>query len=388
MKNKPLLTIFFIVFIDLLGFGLILPLLPFIADHFQANPLQIGILGASYSLFQFISSPILGRLSDRYGRKRLLVLSQIGSMIGFVLLGVANSLPLLFLSRIIDGITGGNISIAQAYIADITTNKDRAKGMGVIGAAFGLGFILGPVAGGLLFQFGFWAPAFFAAFISLLTVISTSLFLKETIDTKKTITSRKTQFSLKEFKNVFSSQPMGILIITFFFINFAFSGLQGMFALWTQVTLNWGPLQNGYIFAYIGVLAVITQLKILPFLISKYGEQNILIASIPIMALGFFFIPFAPMFFGVLLIANALLVVGNSLANPTIQAIASESVDKEDYGGTLGFLQSSASFGRILGPVVAGELFYVVGKDVPFYSSGIVLLATFIFIKTKLRRTK
>ena len=140
-NNKSLMTIFLIVFIDLLGFGIILPLLPYIAEKYSAGPLQIGLLTATYSFFQLIASPILGRLSDRYGRKKLLIISQLGSALGYLILGLAGNLPLLFLSRIIDGITGGNISIAQAYIADVTDKKNRARGMGILGAAFGFGFI-------------------------------------------------------------------------------------------------------------------------------------------------------------------------------------------------------------------------------------------------------
>ena len=139
-KNKyALFTIFLIVFVDLLGFGIILPLLPYIAEQYHASPFTTGLLGATYSLFQLLSGPILGRLSDRYGRKKLLALSQAGSALGYLILGLSNSLPLLFMARIIDGVTGGNISIAQAFIADITTKENRAKGMGIIGAAFGLG---------------------------------------------------------------------------------------------------------------------------------------------------------------------------------------------------------------------------------------------------------
>ena len=184
-SNKSLLTIFLIVFIDLLGFGIILPLLPYIAEKYQATPLQIGIISAAYSFFQLIASPILGRLSDRYGRKKILIISQLGSTIGYLILGLAGNLPLLFLSRIIDGITGGNISIAQAYIADVTTKENRAKGMGLIGAAFGLGFIFGPAIGGALSKISYSAQAYFATAVSLITVFATMFFLKETVNEKK-----------------------------------------------------------------------------------------------------------------------------------------------------------------------------------------------------------
>src|SRR3990167_2535264 len=181
MKNKPLLTIFLIVFVDLLGFGIILPLLPYIAEKFKADPAQIGFLSATYSFFQLIATPILGRLSDRYGRKKLLIISQIGSTFGYLLLGLAHNLPLLFISRMVDGITGGNISIAQAYIADVTTKENRAKGMGMIGAAFGLGFIFGPAIGGFLGHHSVAAPFFFAAGLAAVNSVLVWLFLPESL---------------------------------------------------------------------------------------------------------------------------------------------------------------------------------------------------------------
>ncbi len=222
-NKKALLTIFFIVFIDLLGFSLILPLLPFIAEKYVADAFTIGLLSASYFVFQLLASPILGRLSDRYGRKKILIISQLGSAAGFLLLGLAGSLPLLFLSRIIDGATGGNISIAQAYIADVTDKKNRARGMGMIGAAFGLGFIFGPAIGGVLSRFGFWAPAFFATSFSLVTAFSTAFFLKETVNTAKTSHSPATSFSLSEIKKAFQVYPVGLLIVVFLVLNLAFS---------------------------------------------------------------------------------------------------------------------------------------------------------------------
>ncbi len=380
MKQKGLLTIFLIVFIDLLGFGLILPLLPYIAEKFQANPFQIGLLAAAYSFFQFISAPIMGRLSDRFGRKKLLIISQLGTVAGFLLLGVANTLPFIFLSRIIDGITGGNISIAQAYIADITTPENRAKGMGMIGAAFGLGFIFGPALGGFLSQWGFAVPAYFAAGIAAIAAISTWMFLEETVDVKNVVIKQRAKFSLDALKKAFSTPVLGLMIGIFFLINLAFSGMQGTFALWTQSTFGWGPKETGYLFAYIGVMSVIIQLQILPRAVKAFGEKAVFKASLPLLALGLLGIPLS-VHWGFLLIANGLLVMGNSLANPTIQSIATENVEKSEYGGTLGFLQSSASLGRILGPLMAGELFSVISKDAPYIFSGIIMIIALLIVQ-------
>ena len=380
MKNKGLLTIFLIVFIDLLGFGLILPLLPYIAERFSATPLQIGLLASAYSFFQFISSPIMGRLSDRFGRKKLLFISQLGTVAGFLLLGVANTLPLLFLSRIIDGITGGNISIAQAYIADVTKPKDRAKGMGMLGAAFGLGFIFGPAIGGFLSQWGFAVPAYFAAAVASVAAVSTWLFLKETVDVKKAATKKQASFSFNKLKEALGTPVLGLLIGVFFLINLAFSAMQGTFALWTQATFGWGPTETGYQFAYIGVMSVIFQLQVLPRAVKAFGEKAVFKMSLPLLAIGLLGIPLS-IHVGLLLIATGFLVLGNSLANPTIQSIASENVDKAEYGGTLGFLQSSASLGRILGPVLGGELFTLISKDAPYISSGLIIIVTYFIVQ-------
>ncbi len=385
MKNKrSLITIFLVVFIDLLGFGLILPLLPYIAERFEASPLQIGLLTAVYSFFQLIASPILGRLSDRYGRKKLLIISQLGSAFGYLLLGLAGNLPLLFLSRIIDGITGGNISIAQAYIADVTTKKNRAQGMGLMGAAFGLGFIFGPAIGGALSKISYSTPAYFATAVSLLTVLTTIFFLKETVNTKVAVKSPRTKFSLAEFKRVLSLYPIGLLIIVFFLTNTSFSTMQGTFALWTQKTFNFAPVNNGWLFTYIGILAVLFQLRLLPFVTKRFREKTILLWSLVFMAIGMFLIPlsFNPDF---LYVALFFMPLGQALAMPTVQAMATENVPPEEYGETLGVMQSAGSFGRIIGPIIGGEMFQVMGKDSAFYFAGVILLFTLVYLKYKLK---
>ena len=385
MSQKPLLTIFLIVFIDLFGFGIILPLLPFIAEQYSASPFEIGLLTASYSLFQLIGAPILGRLSDRYGRKKLLIISQLGTVAGFVLLGVAGSLPILFLSRIIDGITGGNISIAQAYIADVTEKKDRAKGMGMLGAAFGLGFILGPVVGGILAKFGFAAPAYFAAGIAFASVLATWFLLKETVDITKAKHSPKTTFSFSRLSAVFKSQPIGMLTIAFFILNLAFSSMTGNFALWTQAKFSYGPTENGWLFAYVGIIAVITQMLVLPRLVKRMGEGKLLSLGTASLGIGLASIPFSrtPVF---LYLSLLWIAFGNGVSNPSLLAVASESVKKEEYGGTLGFLQSAGSFGRVIGPPLGGELFEVKGKDSPFVFAslltGVIVVMFVRFLKT------
>src|SRR3989339_702420 len=379
MKNKPLLAIFLIVFVDLLGFGIILPLLPFIAERFSANPAQIGFLSATYSLFQLLAAPVLGRLSDRFGRKKLLIISQLGSAVGYLLLGWATSLPILFLSRIIDGLTGGNISIAQAYIADVTTKENRAKGMGMIGAAFGMGFIFGPALGGFLARFGYSYPAYFAVFVSLVTVLCTYFFLPETINVVKAAHTKRTAFTFVEMKKILMSETIGYLIIVFFLLNSAFSILQGNFALWTQAKFGFGPTENGFFFAYIGILAVIFQLQLLPILIKRFHEKKLLKYSCLFLFFGLFLMPLIPIA-SFLFVTQFLIVLGNSMANPAIQALASENIPKEEYGGTLGFLQSAGGLGRIFGPIIGGEVFFRMGKDMPFFLASGVFAIVFFYL--------
>ncbi len=383
-NNKALLTIFLVVFIDLLGFGIILPILPYIAEKYQANPLQIGLLTATYSFFQLISSPILGRLSDKFGRKKLLIISQLGTFIGFIILALANNLSLLFLSRIIDGITGGNISIAQAYIADVTDQKNRAKGMGLIGAAFGLGFIFGPVIGGLLSKTNYSAPAFFAAFISLITIVITNLFLKETVKIKIEKVDLFNKFEFKEFKKIIKKSIIDNLIISFFIINLSFTMIQGVLALWTERTFGFTPENNGWIFTYVGILAVFFQLVVLPKLIKKFSEKKLLKMAILFLSLGMIFIFNFKFIFG-FLFALIFISFGNGLANPTIQALASEKVSKNDYGETLGLLQSAGSLGRIFGPVIGGEVFMILGKDMVFLISSFICFILLVYLHFKLR---
>ncbi|MEI8232610.1 MAG: MFS transporter [bacterium] len=386
-NNRQMMTIFLVVFIDLLGFGIILPLLPYIAEKYAATPIMIGLLSGAYSLFQFIAGPILGRLSDRYGRKKLLIISQLGSMAGYVLLALAGSLPLLFLSRIIDGITGGNISIAQAYMADVTDKKTRAKGMGLLGAAFGIGFMFGPAIGGFLSQWGFAVPALFAAGISILSTLATTLFLKETVNVTAAQSSLRTAMTFKELKNVLGTAPISTLIIIFFLLSLGFSGMQGVFALLVQTKFAWGPTQVGYIFGLIGIIAIITQVKVLSVVTAKIGEYQTLFYSVLILALGFGIIGltgYVPLF----LVGNALIPLGNSLANPTLSAIATESIPKEEYGETLGLLQSSGSLGRIFGPIMAAEIFQRFNHNAPMLVSSVIFLLVAFLVVPKLKLAK
>jgi DHA1 family tetracycline resistance protein-like MFS transporter len=255
MKNSRLLTIFVIVFVDLLGFGLILPLLPYYAEVYGATPVIVGLLVASYAAAQLVGAPLLGRLSDRLGRRPVLLLSVAGTFLGFLLLGfaaplgqllagwvapqAANALILgvLFLSRILDGLTGGNLTVAQAYITDVTDEQNRAKGLGLIGAAFGLGFIIGPAAGGALSQWGYSTPAFVAAAVSFLNLVAIFLLLPESLTAERRSVMAQNQrppFTLKALVQALNQPKVGPLLHIRFFYGLAFATFQGVFSLYAN----------------------------------------------------------------------------------------------------------------------------------------------------------
>jgi MFS family permease len=252
--------------------------------------------------------------------------------------------------------------------------------MGLLGAAFGLGFMFGPMIGGLLSRYGFAAPALFAAGISLLSTMATILFLKETVNVQKAQLSPRTAMSLKEFKHLLVTPPISTLLLIFFLLSLGFSGMQGTYALLVQAKFAWGPEQVGYIFALIGIIAIITQVKVLATITAKIGEYKTLITSVLILALGFGIISltnYIPLF----IIGNIFIPLGNSLANPTLTAIATENIPPEEYGEALGLLQSAGSLGRIFGPVIAGEIFYKFNHNTPMLVSSIIfLLVSFLVI--------
>jgi len=385
MKNKPLIPIFLIVFIDLLGFGVIIPLLPAYAASFGLNETAIGLLLASYSAMQLIGAPVLGRISDRVGRKPLLLVSQAGTLIGFVILALANSAPLLFLSRLLDGFTGGNLSIAQAAIADVTDEKDRAKAYGLIGAAFGLGFILGPALGGLLSRWGYAAPAWAAAIISALSILLTAIFFPETRRSSASpAQAARREFSLAALRHALDN-PTLLRLLTFgFLFNFAFSIFQTTFALFSKSQFNFDVEQTGYMLGYIGIIIVIAQVGVLPRLVKQLGEQRTVILGSASLAGGMLLtglITTWPPLLGTLILT----ALGGAVVNPSLQSLYTKSVGADERGGTLGLAASVDSLSRIFAPIWGGWVLQNLGVHAPALSSAIVLLLALGFILAMLR---
>src|SRR5207253_2551973 len=262
MKRSPLLVIFITVFIDLIGFGIVIPVLPYYASAtgFGATPRQVGLLFASYSVMQLVFAPVLGRLSDKYGRRPVLLVSILGTCAGFLILGFATTLWMLFVGRIIDGISGGNISTAQAYIADVTTKENRAKGMGLIGAAFGLGFVFGPAIGGILSRWGINVPFLFAGGLAFANAILLYFTLPETVTPDHP--ARVSAASGRGWKQLIDSlkRPRLGFVLTIYFLSIvAFSIMTASFSLFLMFRLGYDAWHNGWIFAFVGIISATEQ---------------------------------------------------------------------------------------------------------------------------------
>jgi len=388
MKRSPLIVIFTTVFIDLVGFGIVIPVLPFYAEGtaFNATPRTVGLLFASYSIMQLIFSPILGGLSDKHGRRPVLLLSIIGTGIGFLILGLARTILMLFIGRILDGITGGNISTAQAYIADITTKENRAKGMGLIGAAFGLGFIFGPAIGGILSRWGIHVPFFFAATLCFANAVLLYFTLPETVTADHPAKNLAAGGrSLRHIANSLKQPRLAFVLIIYFLFIVAFSIMTTSFSLYTMFRFGYDAQHTGYLFAYVGLIAVIIQGGLIGRLVKRFGELPLVMFGAFCFAISLFAVPFVgPAAGGLagLLIGGGVFSMGNSLATPALTSLASKSVEAGEQGVVLGVTQSTASLARAVGPFLAAVLINSsiahLGTDgLPHYMSDYSLFVTF-----------
>jgi len=363
MKRSPLLVIFITIFIDLVGFGIVIPVLPFYAEgtKFGATPREVGLLFASYSFMQLIFAPVLGRLSDKYGRRPILLISLLGTSLGFLILGFATTLWMLFLGRIIDGISGGNISTAQAYIADVTTKEDRAKGMGLIGADFGLGFVFGPAIGGVLSRWGINVPFLFAGTLAFANAILLYFTLPETVTPDHPArTSAASGRGWGQLIVSLKNPRLGFVMTIYFLSIVAFSIMTAVFSLFMLFRLGYDAFHNGWVFAYVGVISAIIQGGLIGKLVKRFGEPALAVTGGLLFSASLFVIPFIGPAIGLIgiLSTGAVTAIGQALSGPSLSSLASKSAGAGEQGGVLGAMQSVASLARAVGPALAAFLIY------------------------------
>lgn len=386
MRKASLGTIFFTVFLDLLGFGLVVPYLPGVARAYGASALVATLLGAVFSLMQFLFVPVWGHLSDRVGRRPLLVWSVAASAVGMILLGTANSLWMLFLARIWSGIATSNLAVANAYIADVTAPEDRSRGMGLIGAAIGLGFILGPVIGGLLQGLSQAynilprvgaLPAFAAAGLSAVNLVLALMFLPESLakeDRGKHVRS-PTPFDIERFRVALRFAGIAPAMAVNFVVILSFSGLEQTFRLFTDDAFHMTDPQTGYVLGFVGVVLVAVQGGLMRRIAHVVSERILVRTGVLIEAVGFLCIALSPSLGRAAVFAlyagMGIVAFGSALTAPSLSSFASKCSDGQHQGVVLGVLHSAGAFARVFGPITGGLLYEAIGPRAPYVAAAI-----------------
>ena len=400
LKNKTALIIIFLtVFIDLLGFGIVIPLLPsFSQNELGMSDLMIGFTVGIFSLMQFLFSPVWGSLSDRYGRKPILLMSLSGSAISFFALalvfsGIIKSVLLLVLARAFAGIFAANISAGLAAISDVTAPHERTKGIGLISVAFSLGFVFGPAIGGVLSEnFGYGFPVFFAAGLSVFDAILCIFIFKESLSKDIQLKNRETKFKLrvldlKFMTSVIRDKSIGKYIVIFFITVFAFSNIFGTMQLFAERKdgLNLNQAEIGYLFSFMGIVGALVQLVFLKLFQKYFGEEKTLIIGCFVAAIGLFFIGFST---SLILLLSFLFVLslGNGMGNTVSQSLLSQNVSPDRQGSILGINQSLGSLARFLGPTCGGFVYQYLGYKSPFITGGIFMLIIGLYSFNVLKR--
>lgn len=384
-SSTTLILIFLTVFIDLLGFGLLIPILPaFGLKVLNFDEASIGIVISAYSFIQFIFNPIFGRISDKRGRRPVIIFCLLLNAIGYLLFSITDSFILLLFSRIVAGIGGSSISVAQAYIADVTTAENRSKGMGIIGSAFGLGFVFGPLLGGILSEFGYAVVGYVSAGFSLLAFILTSFLLPESLKSKNesdevSSVSKRTWklIDVQSFKVVFNKPDLALLISLFFVLTFSFANIYGTFALLGIQVYHFTDKQNGFMFGIIGLTSAIVQGTLIGTVNKFLTKKKIFIVSSFLISITLALIPYAGNFLG-LAFVGIFLSVGTGLFQPTILSLISEVTSEKEQGITLGINQSMSAFARMLGPLWGGFAFEYLGYQFPFLTGAFFTAAIFL----------
>src|ERR1700691_1014981 len=343
-------VLFLIVLVDLIGFGLVIPLLPFYAERFAASPQEVTALMAVFSLMAMLTAPFWGRLSDRIGRRPVLMSSMAAAALAYLWMAFADALWMVFAARALAGACGGNIAAANAYIADVTTPENRAKGMGMIGAAFGLGFIIGPALGGVvagnnLATADLRSPGLIACGMSVIAFLGVLFVLKETLP--QGLAPRPRKGRVAALRDALARKALARLLLIFFLAILAFGGMEATFALWAMAQFGWGPAQIGYVFTYVGVLSAVMQGGLIGRLTARFGEEKLLLAGLSLIALGLLAIS-AAQALPLLLVAVSCLALGMGAMQPSLNSLISRRAAAEEQGEVMGVAQSVASLSRVL----------------------------------------
>ncbi len=390
MKSKTGLSLIFLtVFIDLLGFGILIPILPsFAIKELGVDEAAVGIAIAVYSFVQFIFNPVLGRFSDKHGRKPVIVICLLINALGYVIFAFTSSYLILLVSRIVAGVGGSSIAVAQAYIADITTKENRSKGMGVIGSAFGLGFVFGPLIGGFLSKLGYMETGLASATFSFIAFIVTIILLPESnLDRSKFVETKRKIFNTDAILKAFRHPELAILISLFFILTFSFANIYGTFALLGLQVYGFTDLQNGYMFGIVGLSSAIVQGGLIGPIIKLIGKKRVLILGSFLIMITLALIPYAGNFLW-LAVDSIFLSLGTGMLQPTLLSLISEVTSEAEQGITLGVNQSLSALARMFGPLWGGFTFEFLGYPFPFLTGAafmfLVVIATVFYIPKKI----
>jgi MFS family permease len=373
--NPSFFIILISVFVDMLGYGIMLPLLPFYVQAQDGGAVIAGGLMSMYASIQLVSGPILGALSDRYGRKPILLLCLLGTGTSYLLLGLANSLSLIFLAIFLDGLTGSNLTLAHAYVADTTSAQNRAKGLNYSQLAFGLGIMAGPILGGTLSGYGLSIPALVASFFAFSNTVFGFFFLPESLPPERRETKPISQvFSWTgQFTSIFRQKNIQNFLVVLFLLNLAFAGLQTNFPLFSNARFGWSPAQNSYFYLYVGLCGVIVQGVLFARLQTRFGERKLIPAGLAFMVIGLAgmaIVPAAWMIFP----AVAIVALGTGISIPSLTALLSLRVPDSEQGRLMGGMQTLLALTNIFGPTIAGISFDVIAISAPYWLGGLFSL--------------
>jgi DHA1 family tetracycline resistance protein-like MFS transporter len=386
-RRGALAAVFLAILLDLIGFGMMLPLIPFYAQskQFHATPLAIGLVFASYSVAQLLLAPPLGRLSDRFGRRPLMLLSIAASIAANLIFAAATALWVLLVARTLAGAAAGNYGIAQAYVADVTPPERRSRAMGLVGAAFGLGFVLGPSLGGLLSRISLQAVPLAAAALSAVNLVIALVALHESLPPEhRRAAAAGTLFAWSDLRDIWRNLPLRRLMLLFFLVMFCFSIMEATLALYCQASFGFGDRETSWLFTYIGLLLVIVQGGLLAPLARRFGDRRLVLAGIALMAAGLLLLP-ALANLPWLLASMLLLAIGSGVHNPSLLALLSRLTDRTAQGETIGVSRSFGALARATGPI-AGTWVFGAGIRVPFWTAGILMVLALVIARDLLRR--